>query len=84
MTQNQNNNHHEWLRSWLKPSNLIALAGLIVAIWGGFTFLSNRQNVEAQNNCKVSDVAQKTGSKENLAQNVICKNDSTIEGVTQE
>ena len=80
MTQNTDS----WWKSWLKPSNLIALAGLIVAIWGGFTFLSNRQNVDAKNNCEVRDVAQKTGDKPNLGQSVECSDDSTIEGVTQE
>ena len=80
MTQNTDT----WFKSWLKPANLIALASLIVAIWGGYTFLSNRQNVDAKNNCQVSDIAQKTGSKPNLGQSVECSYDSTIEGVTQE
>lgn len=73
-----------WWKSWLQPANLIALASLIVAIWGGYTFLSNRQNVDAKNNCEVKDVSQKTGNKENLGQSVVCDGDSTIEGVTQE
>ena len=77
-------NTDSWLKSWLKPSNLIALAGLIVAIWGGFTFLSNRQDVGAKNNCEVKDITQKAGDKLNLGQNVDCSDDSTIEGVTQE
>ena len=80
MTQNTDS----WFKNWLKPSNLIALASLIVAIWGGFTFLSNRQNVDAQNNCQVKDVAQKAGNKPNLGQSVACSDGSTIEGVTQE
>ena len=80
MSQNTNS----WLKSWSKPSNLIALASLIVAIWGGYAFLSNRQSVGAKNNCQVSDVTQKTGSKPNLGQSVECSDGSTIEGVTQE
>jgi len=79
MAQNTN-----WRNGWLKPSNLIALGSLIVAIWGGFTFLSNRQEVDAKNNCQVRDVAQKTGEKPNLGQSVVCDGDSVIEGVKQE
>ena len=80
MTQSTNNN---WLKNWLKPSNLIALGALIVSIWGGYTFLSNRQSVDAENNCEVKGVTQKTGDKENLSQSVNCSNDSTIENVIQ-
>ncbi|MGB5636860.1 MAG: hypothetical protein WBM44_30580 [Waterburya sp.] len=80
MTQNTNS----WFKSWLKPANLIALASLIAAIWGGYTFLSNRQDVDATNNCEVKDVTQKTGTKPNLGQSVECSDDSTIEGVRQE
>jgi len=81
MTQNTDN---EWLKSWLKPGNLIALAGLIVAIWGGFTFLANRQNIDAENNCEVKGVTQKSGTKENLGQSVNCSDGSVIERVVQE
>ena len=81
MTQNTNN---DWFKSWLKPSNLIALGTLLVSIWGGYTFLFNRQSVDAENNCEVRDVTLKTGEKENLSQSVSCRNDSIIEGVIQE
>ncbi|MEM8674997.1 MAG: hypothetical protein AAGF83_14145 [Cyanobacteria bacterium P01_G01_bin.67] len=77
-------NRDNWWKSWLKPGNIIALGSLIVAIWGGYTFLSNRQNVDAKKNCEVKDITQKTGSKENLGQSVVCSDDSKIEGVTQE
>ncbi len=78
-----NQNTQNWLKSWFKPANLIALGSLIVAIWGGFTFLANRQDVGAKNNCEVRDVTQETGSKANLGQSVQCSNDSVIEGVQQ-
>ncbi|MEO1800617.1 MAG: hypothetical protein AAFR62_09350 [Cyanobacteria bacterium J06629_2] len=77
-------NTDSWWKSWLKLSNLIALATLVATIWGGFTFLSNRQEVDAKNNCQVRDVAQKTGEKPNLGQSVVCDGDSVIEGVKQE
>ena len=81
MTQN------DWLKNWLKPSNLIALGALVVTaigVWGGITIFSNQQKLEVKNKCDVSQVRQTAGSKTSSSQTIECSDDSKIEGVVQE
>lgn len=74
-----------WLKSWLKPSNLIALAGLIAAIWGGVTIFNKTQEVNAEKNCEVSQVKLKAGDKNiSSSQKVNCSEDSKVTDVTVE
>ena len=77
----------DWLKNWLKPSNLIALGVLVVTaigVFGGITILTNRQELKVKNKCDVSDVRQTAGSKTSSSQNIECSDDSKIQGVVQE
>lgn len=77
----------DWLKNWLKPSNLIALGALIVAVigvWGGITIFSNKQELKVKNKCDVSQVKQIVGNKASSSQTIECSEDSKIEGVVQE
>ena len=80
-------NQNDWLKNWLKPSNLIALGALVVTaigVWGGITIFSNKQKLEVKNKCDVSQVRQTAGSKTSSSQTIECSDDSKIEGVVQE
>lgn len=80
-------NRQDWLKSWLKPSNLIALGALVAAVigvFGGITIFSNKQKLEVKNKCDVSQVRQTAGSKTSSSQIIECSEDAKIEGVVQE
>ena len=66
MSQNTNS----WLKSWLKPANLIALAALVAAIWGGVKIFTNKQEVNLENNCDLSNVKQVAGDKSSSSQSL--------------
>ena len=79
-------NIRTWLNNWLKPANLIALELLFVtgfSIFAGTKFFSNKQSVDAKNNCEINTVNQKTTSKSNLEQNVSCNSKSKVTDITQ-
>ena len=67
-------NTDSWVKSWLKPANLIALAALIAAIWGGVTIFANKQEVKLDENCDLNNVQQVAGNKPSSSQSVDCKN----------
>lgn len=79
MSQNTNS----WWQSWLKPSNLIALAALVAAIWGGVTIFANKQEVNLENSCDLSNFKQVAGDKPSSSQSLSCDN-STGKDIIQE
>ena len=83
MNQNSNPNpNSEWWKSWLKPSNLIALAALIVGITG-VTFFTANQGVKGDKNCTIKGVKQDSGDRASLNQSIECSEGGIIEDVEQ-
>ena len=79
-------NYRNWLNNWLKPSNIIALLGVIVACFGVFTvpkLLTDKKSVNAENKCEIDPVNQESTGEINSDQNVSCSGTSKIKGVIQ-
>ena len=75
-----------WLNNWLKPTNLIALGLLFVTgfgVFAGAKFFSNKQSVEAKDECEINTVNQKTTNESNSEQKVNCSNKSKVTDITQ-
>lgn len=75
-----------WFDNWLKPSNLIALAMLVVTavgVWGGIKLFTSSQEITGEEGCEISDVEQQTSSDVSSSQKVNCSG-SKIQGVKQE
>ncbi len=78
-------NRNDWLKNWLKPSNLIALGSLLVAaigVWGGITIFSNRQVIKGTEGCTITDSEQELSGSASSSQSIDCSS-SKIEGVKQ-
>ena len=79
-------NIRTWFNNWLKPTNIIALGLLFVTGFSVFAktkFFSNKQSVDAKDDCEINTVNQKTTSESNSEQNVSCSSKSKVTGVTQ-
>ena len=66
-----------WFNSWFKPSNLIALAVLIVTTFGvfaGMKFFTKNQAINLEENCDLYNVEQNTSGDANLSQTLNCNN----------
>ena len=75
-----------WFNNWLKPSNLIALAMLVVTavgVWGGIKFFTSSQEITGEEGCEISDIEQQTSSDGSSSQKIDCSA-SKIKGVKQE
>ena len=75
-----------WFNNWLKPSNLIALAALVVTIigvWGGMKIFTNKQVIKGDDGCYVDGVLQDKSGNGNSSQEVDCSNKSTITNIEQ-
>ena len=75
-----------WLNNWLKPSNIIALLGVIVACFGIFTvpkLLTDKKSVNAENKCEIDPVNQETTDEINSAESIICNGTPATKDVTQ-
>ena len=79
-------NIRTWLNNWLKPANLIALGLLFItgfSVFTGVKFFSNKQSVDAKDDCEINTINQKTTSESNSEQNISCSSKSKVTGVTQ-
>ena len=78
-------NRNNWLKSWLKPSNLIAFGSLIIAVigvWGGIKVFANRQVIKGTDNCEITNSEQELSGNASTNQTIDCSN-STFDGIRQ-